>query len=275
MVRGARVISRYRTRLLADLERWQARGWVNAEGAGHIRKDVAEASGGASRIPGLLASIGVICLALAVAAFVAVDSPAANFPICKIAKRRGIRVVHLVAPQVWAWGKWRVKKLRKLTDMVLCLLPFEEKWFEGKGVPAKYVGHPLFDIPLDHAALEAAAAKMPEGSPKIALLPGSRPKEHVNNFPLLLESFRRLKADRPETVGVVAATKPEVAESLRETARSLGGWPDGLSMEIRSTDAVVKWCDLALVVAVLPLPRLVLLLVLLHHQLQLRLGVDD
>ncbi|MCA9273066.1 MAG: lipid-A-disaccharide synthase [Phycisphaerales bacterium] len=184
-----------------------------------------------------------------IAAFVAVDSPAANFPICKLAKKRGIRVVHLVAPQVWAWGKWRVKKLRRLTDMVLCLLPFEEKWFEGKDVPAKFVGHPLFDIPLDDAALDAAAARMPQGSPKIALLPGSRPKEHLNNFPILLESFKRLKADRPETVGVVAATTPEVAESLRETAKSLGGWPDGLSMEIRSTDAVVRWCDLALVVS--------------------------
>ncbi len=184
-----------------------------------------------------------------IAAFVAVDSPAANFPICKLAKKRGIRVVHLVAPQVWAWGKWRVKKLRRLTDMVLCLLPFEEKWFEGKNVPAKYVGHPLFDVPLDHEALEAAAARMPKGSPRIALLPGSRPKEHSNNFPLLLESFRRLRSDRPETAGVVAATTPEVAANLRETAERLGGWPDGLSMEIRSTDAVVKWCDLALVVS--------------------------
>ena len=86
MVRGARVISRYRTRLLADLERWQARGWVNAEGAGHIRKDVAEASGGTSRIPGLLASIGVICLALAVAAFVAANWDA----IPRVVKLSGI-----------------------------------------------------------------------------------------------------------------------------------------------------------------------------------------
>lgn len=184
-----------------------------------------------------------------VAAFVAVDSPAANFPICKLAKRRGIRVVHLVAPQVWAWGKWRVNKLRRLTDLVLCLLPFEEKWFESKDVPAQFVGHPLFDIPLDHTALAAAAAEMPQGSPKIALLPGSRPKEHLHNFPILLESFRRLRADRPSAVGVVAATTPEVAQKLRDTAHSLGGWPEGLSMEVQATDAIVKWCDLALVVS--------------------------
>lgn len=184
-----------------------------------------------------------------IAAHIAVDSPAANFPICKLAKKRNIRVVHLVAPQVWAWGKRRVKKLRRLTDMVLCLLPFEESWFEGKDVPAKYVGHPLFDIELDHDALAASAATMPEGSPKIALFPGSRPKEHDRNFPLLLESFRRLKQDRPGAVGVVAATTPEVAKKLRAQAQNLGGWPDGLVIETHNTDAIVKWCDLSLVVS--------------------------
>ncbi|HHN78407.1 MAG TPA: lipid-A-disaccharide synthase, partial [Phycisphaerales bacterium] len=54
---------------------------------------------------------------------VPIDSPAANFPICKMARKRGVKVVHLVAPQVWAWGKWRVNKLRRLTDFVCCLLP--------------------------------------------------------------------------------------------------------------------------------------------------------
>jgi len=58
-----------------------------------------------------------------------VDSPAANFPICKIAKKSGLKVCHLVAPQVWAWGGWRIRKLRRRTDLVLCLLPFEERWF--------------------------------------------------------------------------------------------------------------------------------------------------
>ncbi len=184
-----------------------------------------------------------------IASFIAVDSPAANFPICKLARKRRIRVVHLVAPQVWAWGKWRVNKLRKLTDLVLCLLPFEEKWFESRQVPAKYVGHPLFDIKLDDAVLDEAAAAMPHGSPKIALFPGSRPKEHERNFPLLLESFRRLRQDRPETVGVVAATTPDVAKKLRESAATLGGWPDGLTMETASSDAVARWADLCLVVS--------------------------
>ena len=86
-----------------------------------------------------------------VAVHIPVDSPAANFPICKMTKARGIRVVHLVAPQIWAWGPWRIKKLRRLTDLVLCLLPCEEAWFLTRGVRAKFIGHPLFDHPLDLA----------------------------------------------------------------------------------------------------------------------------
>ncbi|MEM8757991.1 MAG: hypothetical protein AAGF47_09440 [Planctomycetota bacterium] len=180
---------------------------------------------------------------------VPVDSPAANFPICKLAKARRIRVVHLVAPQVWAWGPWRIKKLRRLTDMVLCLLPFEQPWFEARGVPAKFVGHPLFDERLDERSLETRASAFGDGAPRVALFPGSRPKEHQKNFPLLLESFRRLKSDYHGAAGMVAATTDAVAERLRADAQRLGGWPQGLEMVSGETDAVVRWCQLALTVS--------------------------
>ena len=68
---------------------------------------------------------------------VPVDSPAANFPIARRFKRSGVRVCHLVAPQLWAWGAWRLNKLRRCTDCVLCLLPFEEKWFRDRQISAK------------------------------------------------------------------------------------------------------------------------------------------
>lgn len=180
---------------------------------------------------------------------VPVDSPAANFPICKIARKHKARVVHMVAPQVWAWGSWRVKKLRKLSDLVLCLLPFEQPWFEGKRVPARFIGHPLFDEPLEMSALDRRAAELPQGAPRLALLPGSRPAELANNFPILLETFRRLKNDYRGASGVVAATTPEVADRLRADAARLGGWPEGLDMVSGETDAVVAWCDLAIVVS--------------------------
>lgn len=196
---------------------------------------------------------------------VPVDSPAANFPVCKIARAHGTKVVHLVAPQVWAWASWRVHKLRRRTNLVLCLLPFEEEWLMARAVPAKFVGHPLFDEPVDVEALDRRiaelSAQMPQSpqnsatgglggaAPKLALMPGSRPSEMSRCFPMLLDAYKRLKADFPLTLGVVAATTPDAVKTLRQLAAAHGGWPDGLGIVHGETDAVVRWCDFALVVS--------------------------
>jgi lipid-A-disaccharide synthase len=181
------------------------------------------------------------------AVHIPVDSPAANFPICRIAKDEGVKVVHLVAPQIWAWGRWRIHKLRRLTDMVLCLLPFEESFFLKRQVRAKFIGHPLFDVMPDPADLQPRADRFGDGHPKLALMPGSRPAELRKSFPLLLEAFRQLRRAYPDASGVIAATKPAVADQLRRVAAALGGWPEGLQITSGDTDGVIRWCDLALV----------------------------
>lgn len=176
-----------------------------------------------------------------------VDSPAANFPICKLAKNAGAKVVHLVAPQVWAWASWRVKKLRRLTSFVCCLLPFEEQWFREHRVEAQFVGHPLYDAPLDLASLDATIESWAVGKPRIALLPGSRPAEIDKNFPLLLAAYRRIAVENPDIAGVVAVAKPEDEEKVRSIAGD--SWPATLRLVNRSTDAAVRWADLCLVVS--------------------------
>lgn len=182
-----------------------------------------------------------------------VDSPAANFPICAIAKQRGLKVVHMVAPQLWAWGPWRIRKLRKLTDQLLCILPFEEEYFTKRSVPARFIGHPLFDVRLDEAGLDLIGTGFGMGSPKVALMPGSRPAEIDKNFPILLESFVRLSSEFPGLRGVVAATKPSVESRLHEIASRLrsrlGPWPENLITVHGQTDAVIRWCELAIVVS--------------------------
>ncbi|MEM1185043.1 MAG: hypothetical protein AAGI53_08565 [Planctomycetota bacterium] len=180
---------------------------------------------------------------------VPVDAPAANFPICAAAKKHGAKVVHLVAPQVWAWGAWRIKKLKRLTDFVCCLLPFEESFFEREGVPARFVGHPLFDEPIDERELDDASARWPADEPRIALMPGSRPGEIKRNAPLLLEAFRDLSLEHPGATGVVAAAGERAAAMLREIATAQGGWPDRLRIAVSETDAVIRWCQLSLVVS--------------------------
>lgn len=182
-----------------------------------------------------------------VAAHIPVDSPDANFAICRLAKDRGARVIHLVAPQLWAWREGRIRKLRRLTDLVLCVLPFEEDWFVSRRVPARFIGHPLFNEPLDTAALDRLAAALPRGTPKLALMPGSRPSEIRRSLPPLLDALRRIRADFPSVSAVVAVTKPEVESEIRARAGSLGGWPEGLEVVCGGTDAVIRWCDMALV----------------------------
>lgn len=182
-----------------------------------------------------------------IAVHVPVDSPDANFSIAALAKGRGARVAHLVAPQVWAWRQHRIKKLRRLTDMVMCVLPFEEAWFRNRGVPATFVGHPLFERPLDFAALDAVTATWPAGSPRIALMPGSRPGEIAKCFPLIVEAFRRIKGDLPDAVGVIPVTHAGVQETLRRIAGEQGGWIEGMHVVVGNTDAAIRWCDCALV----------------------------
>lgn len=176
---------------------------------------------------------------------VPVDSPAANFPLCKALKRQGSTVVHLVAPQLWAWGSWRIHKLKRDTSRVLCLLPFEEEWFRSRDVPAEFIGHPLFDLDLETCELDRLGSEMPRGTPRVCLLPGSRPGELAGNFPLLLEAFGRLRARHPETVGVVAATNERSAAWLREQTQ--GGWPQGLAVVAGQTDAAIRWSEVCLV----------------------------
>lgn len=106
------------------------------------------------------------------------DSPAFNFHIAKAAKKLGIPVLFYVAPQLWAWAPWRIGKLKKCCDKLACILPFEQQWFQSRGVDAEFVGNPLFDelsAPVENN-LKTYINYLPEKA-KIALLPGSRKAE--------------------------------------------------------------------------------------------------
>lgn len=179
-----------------------------------------------------------------------VDSPAANFPVCKLTKAVGAKVVHMVAPQLWAWAPWRIRKLRRLTDHVMCVLPFEEEWFKSRGVDATFIGHQLFDEALNLEELDQQIASWTKSEQNIAIMPGSRPGEMRKNFPLLLGAYIKLANEHPEMCGLVAATRKEIEPELRKIADDAGlTWPDTLDITHSNTDAVIRWCDLAIVVS--------------------------
>src|SRR5258708_3088494 len=115
-------------------------------------------------------------------AVVLIDYPGFNWWMARRAHFHGIPVFYFVPPQLWAWAGWRVEKMRRFVDHVLCTLPFEPAWYQERGVAAHYVGHPYFDE-LGHQQLDAPfLAEHGNGGPIVGLLPGSRTQEIHRNL---------------------------------------------------------------------------------------------
>lgn len=175
---------------------------------------------------------------------VPVDSPAANWHIASWMKHRGARVANMVAPQLWAWAPWRIRKWRRTSDVLLCLLPFEEAWFRARGMRAQFIGHPVLSEPVGPGAL-ARAARFPAGSPRLLLLPGSRSGEVRANMPRMLEAYRAVARGRPGLAGLVMAANESLVPLVHAAARG-GRWPAGLHVAHSDPDAAIAWCDCAL-----------------------------
>jgi lipid-A-disaccharide synthase len=131
--------------------------------------------------------------------FVGIDAPEFNLGLARLVRAAGIPTVQYVSPQVWAWRQSRVRTMSQSVDLVLCLLPFEKRFYDEQGLRAEFVGHPLADtIPLegDRAAARAALALSPDAK-IVALLPGSRRAEVTRLGMDFAATARWLKARRP------------------------------------------------------------------------------
>jgi len=159
-------------------------------------------------------------------AVVLVDFPGFNWWVARMAKRRGIEVIYLLPPQMWAWASWRVHKMRRLVDWTLCALPFEHRWYQERGVPATLIGHPFFDEvserQLDQAFLAEQAAH-PGPGPVVAILPGSRRQEVTVNFPVQLAVMRLLHERIPGVRFLVANYRAPQREHCQRVFAEQGG----------------------------------------------------
>ena len=123
-----------------------------------------------------------------------VDSPALNWHLAAAAKKAGVSVVYYIAPQVWAWGTWRVGKMARLTDRVACIIPFEQRYLRDRGVHATYVGNPVFDHLEERTSQPHDLAKAwAHGKWRVALVPGSRAGEIKGNAKALLAAAQAIK----------------------------------------------------------------------------------
>ena len=155
---------------------------------------------------------------------VLVDYPDFNLRLARQLRKRGVRVVYYVSPQVWAWRRGRLDTIRRTVDHMLVIFPFEEALYRDAGLPVTFVGHPLVD--LVHPPPDGKRFLKDQGldseRPVIGLLPGSRPKEMSHNLPPLVGAVERLSRARPELQFLLA-----LAPSLdpHTVSGALGGLP--------------------------------------------------
>lgn len=144
---------------------------------------------------------------------VLVDFPGFNLMLARRLKKRvpGIKITYVSPPQLWCWGAWRVKKLRRWCDDVVVMYPFEQEWYRKRGVHARWLGSPVYQRMKPFFAVDRIKEK------KVALLPASRHHELDNLLPICVEFIRKLSA-RVADVSYVLPLASSLSKDLVEKA---------------------------------------------------------
>lgn len=183
-------------------------------------------------------------------AVVLVDFPGFNWWIARAAKTRGIPVYYYLPPQLWGWAPWRIKRVRKWVDHVLCALPFEYEWYRSRGVKTTWVGHPFFDQVAERALDDYTMSTLRDESAQITvgLLPGSRNHEIEKNWPVMLEVVRRVSQQVPNVRWNVGSYKASQMDRCRELQAAAGSSLD-LHYVVDKTPEVIQSSDCCFMVS--------------------------
>jgi lipid-A-disaccharide synthase len=190
------------------------------------------------KLPGLLARVRQTAEAVIAAQpdiLLTIDSPDFCLRVVKRvrATRPDQRVVHYVAPSVWAWRPERAAKMAPLVDQVLCLLPFEPPFMEAEGMRADFVGHPVAaqPVPTDEDVSNVRASLgLQRETPLLLALPGSRRSEVDRLAPIFGPALNRLATRHPD-LRVIVPTVSGLAARVRDLVRNWPGHPVVLAPE--------------------------------------------
>jgi lipid-A-disaccharide synthase len=126
-----------------------------------------------------------------------VDFPGFNLKVAAMARRLGIPVIYFIPPQVWAWRKGRILRIKRDVALVICILPFEKSLYEEHAVPCVYVGHPFMQTvrPVQTRKVFLSSLGLEQRQPVITIMPGSRENEITKHMPVMLAVIDRLRRD--------------------------------------------------------------------------------
>ncbi len=175
-----------------------------------------------------------------------VDYPGFNLKFAVEAKRRGIKVIYYIAPQVWAWKKNRIDKIKKYVDELIVLFPFEVGYFRREGMETRCFGHPLLDIVKPTLGKDDVIKKwnLDPGKRIVSILPGSRDNETNKHLPLLFQTLDLLIQDRND-LQFVFPLAPTIKKDIFDPF--LDKTPADISVAENDTYNLVAHSDLALV----------------------------
>jgi lipid-A-disaccharide synthase len=155
---------------------------------------------------------------------VLIDYPGFNLSIAKKLKPLGVEIIYYVSPQLWAWAKGRVKKVRKLVDKMLVVFPFEVDFYKKENVKVEYVGHPLVERINQYKFLSKdeffSKFNLDKGKKILLVMPGSRKQEVKAIFPEVMKAANKLAADF--NLQVVAARSKNIDEKYFQQDSSSG-----------------------------------------------------
>jgi lipid-A-disaccharide synthase len=175
-------------------------------------------------------------------ALILVDYPGFNLRMAEFAHEAGFRVIYYISPQVWAWKRSRVYKIRKFVDKMLVILPFEKEFYRKYDFPVEFVGHPLLDVvtrPSGYKDRQDFISKNQlSGKPVIAVLPGSRKQEISRMLPMMAGLSGRFPG-----YDFVVAAAPSMEEEFYH--KLIGN--EGLPLLRNQTHELLRYADAALV----------------------------
>ena len=181
---------------------------------------------------------------------VGIDAPDFNLFLERSVRKRGVPVMHLVSPSIWAWRYERIHKIRKSVDRMLVLFPFEEEIYKREGIPVSYVGHPLADqieLVVDRFRYRDELG-FTVNQKLVALLPGSRRSELKQHLDLMLDAAELIKSKYPDVrFAIPLINEDTVAFSRGYMSQRRKDLIDEIQFFSANTQNVLKAADLAII----------------------------